>query len=364
VGSANESCRTIERVLCEIWANLLRADVSPHDDFFEIGGNSLKVVDAVIAARERGISFRSSAVFRNPTPARLAENLTIRARRAAGEGAPGSLTALTATDAEIARARGGAGGGADRYLVPIVEGGTGVPLFLVHSDHFVEAERDSVRTWGCERPIHGFVAPGFRGTAPWAGTIGGLAERYVGELLDAQPEGPHFLAGVGTGAVVAFEMGRVLRGRSHEVGLLAMIKPPPLGRAPGGEADGFDGALRTQLALMSWRFGLGGNESGEEVLARVRQEGWYDGETEAADLPRLQLASAAIALALRRYRPGVYDGPVVLFQDGEDAEMTAEAWGTAAADCAAYWFDYGVESLRPILVDPRVADIMQKELAL
>ncbi len=66
----------IEREIREIWRGLLGVDVGPDDNFFDLGGDSLKVVDVVAAARKRGISFRSSAVFRNPTPSLLAASLT------------------------------------------------------------------------------------------------------------------------------------------------------------------------------------------------------------------------------------------------------------------------------------------------
>ncbi|ANS67091.1 phosphopantetheine-binding protein [Streptomyces lincolnensis] len=66
----------IEREIRDIWRGLFGVDVGPDDNFFDLGGDSLKVVDVVAAARKRGIGFRSSAVFRNPTPALLAASLT------------------------------------------------------------------------------------------------------------------------------------------------------------------------------------------------------------------------------------------------------------------------------------------------
>jgi acyl carrier protein len=77
-GAGNEvSFQQVVRELCDIWQEALSLGivVKPDDDFFELGGDSLNVVDVVLLAKERGISFRTSAVFRNPTPAGLAESV-------------------------------------------------------------------------------------------------------------------------------------------------------------------------------------------------------------------------------------------------------------------------------------------------
>jgi aryl carrier-like protein len=66
---------SIEHELRDIWGKLLGVEVGRDDNFFDLGGDSLKVVEVVIEARKRGVSFRSSAVFRNPTPALLAASL-------------------------------------------------------------------------------------------------------------------------------------------------------------------------------------------------------------------------------------------------------------------------------------------------
>jgi acyl carrier protein len=72
-----QSRHQIERKLCAIWREVLDldTDVMPDNDFFELGGDSLDVVDVVLSARKQGIEFRSSAIFRNPTPAQLAESI-------------------------------------------------------------------------------------------------------------------------------------------------------------------------------------------------------------------------------------------------------------------------------------------------
>jgi non-ribosomal peptide synthase protein (TIGR01720 family) len=62
-----------ERALAAIWAQLLRLDeVGVHDDFFEIGGDSLLAMRIVISAAEAGIAITPRQLVRHPTIAELA----------------------------------------------------------------------------------------------------------------------------------------------------------------------------------------------------------------------------------------------------------------------------------------------------
>jgi amino acid adenylation domain-containing protein len=65
-----------EEVLVEIWAKVLGLDrVGIHDNFFEIGGNSIHSIRIVALAREAGflLDDRIRTLFENPTVAALAE---------------------------------------------------------------------------------------------------------------------------------------------------------------------------------------------------------------------------------------------------------------------------------------------------
>ncbi|MGQ4389700.1 amino acid adenylation domain-containing protein [Streptomyces sp. SAS_270] len=64
-------------VIGRVWGEVLGVeDVSPHDDFFTLGGQSLSAVPAVARLRELlGVPVDVQAVFAHPTPAGLAEAL-------------------------------------------------------------------------------------------------------------------------------------------------------------------------------------------------------------------------------------------------------------------------------------------------
>ncbi|MFE9423848.1 thioesterase domain-containing protein [Kitasatospora sp. NPDC006697] len=355
--NSSGTCLAIERALCDSWTDLFGTAVGPYDDFFDLGGDSLRVVDAVLAARGRGIGLRSSMVFRAPTPARLAEALTVGA---AGQDGPDGAEPPAALTAGGERTEDGTD------PLPPPAAGAGAPgpepLFLVHSDHLFGAEHEAVRAWSAGRPVHGLRTPGTTaGTAPWQGGVEELADRFAAEVTRIQPAGPYSLAGVGSGAVLAFELARLLNACGRETAFLALVRPA----VPGGQAGPADPeeALRRRLAAVTRRFGLRGDESAAEVLRRMREGGWYDGSTEAAELPRLQRAAAALAAAVARYRPGPYAGPAVLVQDARDAEGTEQVWGPVLGDCPVHWTEYGLEALRPVVADAEATRFLAEEFA-
>lgn len=298
---------TLERALCDIWTAALRTDVQAYDNFFNLGGDSMKVIDVVIAARKRGIELRSSAVFRYPTPARLAESLTMRGGDAALS-APAALFASQAPGVVELDCSG------CHHLSLAVTGDAPEPLFFLHSHNLREAELNAMHVWSLERPIYALSVGGARCELPFSGTIARIARAYIEDLRKVQPAGPYRLIGAGTGAVLALEMAQQLQNREGQVALLVLIKPPVIGNAEGQYLASMDEALRRQLALMSGRFGLRGHEEGQEILDRIRRDGWYDGEIMAEDLPRLQTRGGGI-----RFCPGHLHSPQVRRPRGSTA---------------------------------------------
>ena len=326
------------------------------DDFFQLGGDSLLVVDVVVEAREYGLDLKTSAVFEHPTPAGLARFLTGSAEPEPAPGsAPGAPEALFLSADELRRTHGSTwASDAPRCLVPLKPEGRGEPLFIVHWGNDAGFVWKSTSAWAAGRPVYGFEAPGFRGAIRPLTTVDEVAERYLPELLQVQPEGPYHLAGHCFGAVVAYELARKLRARGERVALLAMVKPSALERFVS-YGWGLDDITRYRLESLAATFGLTGDETLAEVYERMRADEWYDDRLGPEDLPRLQVQWAAIALALHQYEPRPYDGPVLLFQDVRDRADTEQNWLPVLSDCETHWFDFGTDHPRPLLADPGVA---------
>ena len=84
--AAPEPPSLVEAEVLEIWHEVLhRGGIGVHDDFFSLGGHSLKAVQVVNRIRQRlGVDLGLSALFNAPTVAGLAKALVGRNKRSAG----------------------------------------------------------------------------------------------------------------------------------------------------------------------------------------------------------------------------------------------------------------------------------------
>ncbi|WP_422769362.1 thioesterase domain-containing protein [Plantactinospora sp. WMMC1484] len=361
VASDRLPCAEVERIICDVWSELFETDVSPYDDFFDLGGDSITMIDMVHAARLRGIAVRSSVALRNPTPARLAESLTVRSGRPVPER---GFVAPPAGQVDAAQPHPEAAG---EWADVSALVGTGTtdrhpPLFVLHSHEYLHAERAAIGAWGAGRAVAEVRAPGAWGAVAPFRDIGDLAGRYRTAISRRQPEGPYRLVGFGHSAVVAFELARQLRDGDGEVALLAMVDPPAL-PGPAVPAPTLDAILRDRSTALARRFGLDGTETLQEVRSRMLQANWYDPAITAAELPRLELAWAQLARLVHGYQPGRYDGPVLLFGDDSHRPATEAAWCPAVAELRAHWTRHGVAARHPLLRDRSVTDVLRAELA-
>jgi amino acid adenylation domain-containing protein len=68
-----------EQILAGVWSNVLKLKrVGIDDDYFAIGGDSIRSIQIVALSRERGLLFTLHELFQNPTVRRLAEALRSR----------------------------------------------------------------------------------------------------------------------------------------------------------------------------------------------------------------------------------------------------------------------------------------------
>jgi thioesterase domain-containing protein len=357
---ARVSCRAVEDLIREIWSGHFGRDVSPYDDFFDLGGDSLAIIDVVAKARERGLFVRSSVALRHPTPARLAEALTVGAAEPTLDLPPVRLPALYDNASRSVQLRA-AKPPTHLWSVPIGAGGTGEPVYVVHSDSHLEAERAAVAGWGCTRPVRGYAPHRLRGLVPPVAPLGGIAAELRQALRAEQADGPYRLVGFGAGAVLAVEVARQLGASGATVAALVLVRP--VAGDPGAAPHaGRDRLLRQRLAGLADRFGLTGAESLEEIHARVRADGWYDDSVRPWDLPWLQMAAVELALAAREHEPARFDGPVTVIQDTVDSAAGGRRWTDAAADAELHRFDHGIESPLAVLTDARLAPIARKAL--
>ncbi|MFD0404903.1 amino acid adenylation domain-containing protein [Kitasatospora sp. NPDC127116] len=278
-----------ELLMTGIWERVLGTPrVGVRDDFFALGGHSLRAVELVEAIRrEWGVTVPLNTVFRHPTVEGLCAEL------------PNASRALR------------------RIVVPLAEGDRRrAPLILVHPQsgdvcsflHLAGqlTERLTESPAGA-RPVHGLEAVGYNTDEPPLATVEEQAQRYLRELRSVLPDGPYLLAGWSFGGLVAFEMARLLEEQGNPPGFLGIIDVGAPASATGAD-DGADGDLHELDEQAALSLLLHDADGRERLPERVRTE----------QLRRMARVFTTNGAAARRYRSAArLRTPIHLFTSAE-----------------------------------------------
>jgi acyl-CoA synthetase (AMP-forming)/AMP-acid ligase II/thioesterase domain-containing protein/acyl carrier protein len=185
----------LEGKLAEIWAEVLGLpNVGRHDDFFEIGGDSLQALNLLA---------RIEQVFGNALPpSTLLEAPTVE-----------QLAAVIADHGQTPWAS----------LVAIRQGGCKLPFFCVHAhDGDVLALKRLASYLNPDQPLYGIQPQGLEERARDS-RIEEIAAQCVREVVALRGDEPYLLGGYCFGGAVAYEMAHQLRLQGRNVILLALI---------------------------------------------------------------------------------------------------------------------------------------------
>jgi amino acid adenylation domain-containing protein len=220
----------IEFQLQMIWEEVLgHPEPGVTDDFFELGGDSIRAAELVAkieAAMGRALDL--AAFLETPT-------IAATTRRLREKECVSSF----------------------RFLVPLQIRGAAPPFYCVHPAtgnvlHFVNLARHLAP----EQPFYGLQARGLEGREPYHDRIEQMAADYLAEVRRHQPAGPYFLGGrCVIGGLVATEMARQILAGGERVALLALFDPvlaPRLARDGSGPADRLR-EWRRRVRLGAWR---------------------------------------------------------------------------------------------------------------
>jgi len=193
-----ESQNTLQSHLVEIWQEVLEhKPIGIRDNFFDLGGHSLLAMRMLAMVEERlGVRPALSTLFENGTIEHLAASLLKERQEAASE----------------------------QPFVAIHPEGTKTPFFFLHGD-FVGGGffcRGLAREIGEERPFYAIHPHGLQGDEP-PRSIPVMAAERLAIIREIQPHGPYLLGGYCNGALVAFEMARLLEAEGEKAPVVVIF---------------------------------------------------------------------------------------------------------------------------------------------
>jgi amino acid adenylation domain-containing protein len=260
----------LERALVAVWSSVLgRASVSIDDDFFDLGGDSLRAIRLV---DEIASHLGQRVELAELLGARTIGELAARLERRDGSARP-----------------------ALRCLVPIQTGGARAPIFGVHVlGPALSYYRPLAKHLGPDQPVYGVTYPFESGDDP-PKRVEDVARIYLHELRTVQPAGPYVLAAVSLAGVVAFEMGRQLAADGSDVTLLFFDVYPPEGMDSVGLAQRVKKHLAQLAEAGPGYVATRAVQRVEELATRARWRAIRTWRKLGGDIPPAQRIFAAVS---------------------------------------------------------------------
>jgi amino acid adenylation domain-containing protein len=190
-----------------VWKKVLNLpDMGMDDDFFQSGGHSLLAIRLIAGIEEAfGVRLPVSVIFTAPT----IRQMTAAVRNRAGVHGPDILITLNK--------------GTDRPPLYCVHG---VPGTLFEFSQFAQNA-------GNDQPVYGIQSPGLDGSEQPPERVEEMALRYIRILRKKQPRGPYYLLGYCAGGAIAYEMACRLEEAGERSGVLGIIDYPAPKQDPG-----------------------------------------------------------------------------------------------------------------------------------
>ncbi len=296
------------RGLTALWAEMLSVSAAGvHDNFFEMGGDSLMAATLVLRIEQRfGKKLPLDALFHAPTPAGIAH-------------------LLREPDAAAALSR----------IVSMQPVGSRIPFFMVRP---MPIYRSLARRFLQDRPFLGITLPEGRRFVG-KDTLAEIAADMAGIMRERQPVGPYCLGGWCADGMVAYEMARQLEAAGEQIQLLALfdsLNPeymPEFHRRQfiGRFLNSLKGQSKFHLACLRQ---LDLREIPDYVMQRLKafsemvRAKWLvrqsHSQTNRDEIDMEAWRPSGMRIFIRGYRPKPLKGPTVLFRSASWLNSNAE----------------------------------------
>ena len=233
--------------LLEVWTSVLKlSQAAPGDDFFAVGGDSLKAVDLMVRIEKAfGIDLAVQDIFEHPTLAALSAHVSDMAPE------PKAASLIVRHRSDL----------------------PGPPIFFAHADlDYPNGVGAAIPAPFCNLMLWS-RAEGIVNEA----SLKDLAEKYIGEIQAVQKTGPYRLAGYSIGGILIHEVARQLVDAGHAVDFLFLLDPTPPGFV---ETSAGSKPVTTRQRNLSSRISTRLHRVVQKVRSR-REGGWARALVEA-----------------------------------------------------------------------------------
>ena len=299
----------VESALLKLWTALFEFKPGLQDNFFEIGGTSLKAVELFAQIDSHwGMQLAFNHLLDNPTIETLSSYIRTGQKH----------------DKSV-------------IVMPLQKGETTTPpLFCIHGiGGGALYYRTMLQYLPETQPVYGIQARGFDGIEDPLYTIEEMAELYLREIRQVYPQGPLYLMGHSFGGLVAYEMAQQLQHQGEKPGLLVILdtKTPELTK--------YNPSILQIIKALSWNIWHTPASQRMEYLMIGTQ--WFFKKRKAANNkeyaeelkkknPNMRMYNVLQPnyKAQATYEPSVYNGDMVLFrakiQSPKSAHSSTLGW--------------------------------------
>lgn len=299
-----------EHGLVAIWERVLqRHPVGIQDDFFALGGHSLRALQLLGEVEKQfGHTFPLLTFFQHPTIEVLAALI--------------DSAAPVTTGSSIVMLRHGEGA---------------PPLFLVHpTGGSVHWYVDLVHALPHDRPVYGLQAAGLEGDDEPDVSMEAMVTRYCAAIHEQYPPGPVHVAGWSLGVIIGYALAvRLLQG-GYDVltlGVMDQGPEPPVRRDPADSAELLEDIFGEPLGVdAAFLRTMPDEERSLYVLRLARRKRLVPVTVRRKQFMRYLRLNQVEGHAWRAYEAEPYPGRITLFCSDEDGQgmVYEQGWRTLA----------------------------------
>jgi acyl-coenzyme A synthetase/AMP-(fatty) acid ligase/thioesterase domain-containing protein/acyl carrier protein len=300
----------LESTLREIWSDVLGVKVTNvNDDFFELGGDSMRATRMFIELERRcGIDRPMSLIAEAPTIASLALLL----------GDESTWNAPLAVQTE----------------------GSRPPIFFIHDGAgSLSCGRAMATELGSDQPLYGIRCSGLNGAPVRVANLEELAATYIDQIRSLYPHGPYTFFGASLGGLIAMEMARQLKEHGEEVPFVALgdstapVPPAAVLAAARAQRSVRENIVLTVKRQVAYRWRRLGSEARD---GRRQQRAVDRAVAQGHPIPVFARGRHVMrvygALLLDYHARGPFPDRVLLLRAGGPDLVPDRGWNTLVAD--------------------------------